>query len=107
MAARTINILLGIWLFISAFAWPHDLAQRTNSWICGVLCVAFALLALRVPRARWLNLILGGWVFVSAFFLGQSHGTLWNNVLVGVAVVLVALTPPERFDVPHRTPQAT
>jgi len=47
--ARIVNIVLGVWLFISAFLWPHTYAQMTNTWILGVLCVVFALVAMRVP----------------------------------------------------------
>jgi hypothetical protein len=107
MAARTVNVLLGIWLFISAFVWNHNLAQRTNTWICGVLVVIFALLATRAPAARFVNVVLGAWLFVSAFFLGPNHGTVWNNALVGIAVLLLALTPSERLSMPPRHPQAT
>ena len=52
MPARTLNIALGVWLFISAFLWPHTSAQFTNTWICGALTVAFSLIAMRVPESR-------------------------------------------------------
>lgn len=106
MAARSLNILLGIWLFISAFAWAHSTPQLTNTWILGVLCVLFALLALRVAPARYLNTALAVWLFVSAFVLpGSSHGTLWNNVLVAIAIFVVSLAPSDRLQRPANTPR--
>ncbi len=106
MAARTINLLLGIWLFISAFVWPHDAAQMTNTWILGVLCVIFALIAMRVERVRFLNTLLAIWLFISAFALpAQSRATVWNNVLVAIAVFLISLAPQDRLSLPTRTPR--
>src|SRR5690242_18444501 len=40
--ARGFTLLLGVWLFISAFIWQHTEAQMTNTWICGVITVIFA-----------------------------------------------------------------
>lgn len=105
MAARTLNILLGIWLFISAFAWTHPPAQRASTWICGVLCVIIALVATRVAAVRFLNVVVGAWVFLSAFVLGHGNATLWNNVLVGIAIVLLAVTPSERLNMPATPPR--
>ena len=65
---RVANIILGIWLFISAFAWPHTYAQMTNTWIVGLLCVVFAVIAMRVPEARYLNTVLSIWL------TGYDHG---------------------------------
>jgi hypothetical protein len=103
MAARTLNMMLGIWLFISAFVWTHNPTQLGNTWICGVLCVVIALIAMRVATARYLNVVLGAWVVVSTFILGHGNPTLWNNVLVGIAIVLLALTPSERLNMPAGT----
>lgn len=102
--ARGLNVLLGIWLFISAFIWEHTQAQRTNTWILGVLCVVFALIAMSTPQARWLNTILSIWLFISVWALPHRNlATMWNNVLVAIAVFLLSLVPgrPERM-VPRR-----
>lgn len=98
-AARGINIALGVWLFISAFIWPHNYSQFTNSWVVGVLCVGFALIAMYAPAARYLNAALAVWLFVSAFALPViSRATIWNNVLVAVAMFVVSLLPAVRVD---------
>ncbi len=90
--ARVINAVLGVWLFISAFAWPHLAAQRTNAAICGVLCVVFALVATSVPRVRYLNSLLAIWLFISSWAMAVERiGTLWNNVLVAIAIFVVSL----------------
>jgi hypothetical protein len=93
-SARGINVALGVWLFISAFIWPHSLAERTNTWILGVLTVVFALVATRVPQARYMNTILAIWLFISAWALSRiSVGTTWNNALVAIAIFVVSLIP--------------
>lgn len=93
-SARVINIVLGIWLFVSAFLWPHSYAQMNNTWIVGVLCVAFALVAMRVPEARYLNTLLAVWLFISVWALPRlSIATQWNNALVAIAILAVSLAP--------------
>lgn len=94
-AARGVSIALGIWLFISAFLWPHSQGQFTNTWIVGVLCVLFAVLSMWASGARYLNTILAIWLFVSAWAIPAIRvGTVWNNVLVSIALLIVSLIPP-------------
>lgn len=106
MAPRTLNVLLGIWLFISAFSWSHGSAQQTNTWILALLCVVFAVIAMRVAQVRYLNTALAVWLFISAFALpAQSHGTVWNNALVAIAIFVLSLMPSERLQIPTHTPK--
>ncbi len=93
--ARILNLLLGIWLFISAFVWPHTIAQRTNTWILGVLCVIFAIIAMTAsPAVRWLNTALAIWLFISVWALPhQNLATMWNNALVAICVFILSLVP--------------
>ena len=105
MSGRILNIVLGIWLFISAFVWGHTQAQMTNTWILGVLCVVFALIAMRVEQVRFLNTALAVWLFISAFALPTtSRGTVWNNALVAIAIFVVSLAPSDRLQLPANTP---
>ncbi len=93
---RGIQILLGIWLFISAFIWPHTSAQMNNAWICGVITVVFAVIALRAPQARYVNTALAVWLFISTFAMPRmSVGTTWNNILVAIAIFIVSLVPSD------------
>lgn len=93
-SARAINIVLGIWLFVSAFLWPHSYSQMNNTWILGVLCVAFALISTRVPEARYLNTALAVWLFISVWALPAiSLATQWNNAIVAIVVFFASLAP--------------
>jgi hypothetical protein len=92
MGARGLNLLIGVWLFISAFVWPHAVASRTNTWILGVLIVAFALIAMAQPAARWLNALAALWLFFSTLLsFHDTTATLWNNIIVAIVVFIVAL----------------
>lgn len=92
---RIATVILGVWLFISAFAWQHTSAQMTNTWILGVLEVIFALVAIfAAPQARYLNTLLAIWLFISAFALPRvSGGTVWNNVIVAILTFAFSLMP--------------
>ncbi|MHB8419053.1 MAG: SPW repeat domain-containing protein [Myxococcales bacterium] len=106
MAARIANIVLGVWLFISAFLWPHNYAQMTNTWVLGVLCVIFALVALTAPPARYLNTALAVWLFISAFALPTHlQGTIWNNAVAAVLIFFFSLVPSEQTMLPTRPPR--
>lgn len=93
-AARVVNIILGIWLFVSAFLWLHGSAQMTNTWIVGALAVAAALIAMRVPEVRYFNTVLAVWLFVSVWALPRINtATMWNNALVAVVMFFASLSP--------------
>ncbi|MHB8878479.1 MAG: SPW repeat domain-containing protein [Myxococcaceae bacterium] len=93
-AARVLAIILGAWLFLSAFLWPHSAAQYTNTWISGLLCVLFAVVSFARPGARYLNTALSIWLFISAFVLPQvSLAGVWNNALVAIGIFVVSLIP--------------
>ncbi len=94
ISPRIVNVIIGVWLFISAFVWPHTLAQKNNTWISAVICVAVALVGMGVPWMRYLNTLLAIWLFISAWALPSlTPGTIWNNVLCAIAIFIVSLVP--------------
>jgi hypothetical protein len=89
-----INLLIGIWVFISAFVWPHAMAQQTNAWILGVLIALASAWAMYTPTARYLNTIFAIWLFVSTLVIvHQSAATLWSNLLSAIVVFVLSLVP--------------
>lgn len=91
---RLINIALGVWLFISAFVWPHTASAMTNTWILGVIITLVAVTSLFVPAARWVNVGAAIWLFFSTFAIHHvAAATVWNNVIVAILVFIFALTP--------------
>jgi hypothetical protein len=103
-APRIINLILGVWLFISAFVWVHTQAQMTNTWILGVLAVVFSLVSIYADsRARYLNTILSIWLFISVWALPRYNvGTAWNNVIVAILMFIFSLMPGGAVRAPLR-----
>lgn len=94
MAVRYVNIIAGVWLFVSAFLWQHSPPSRMNNWIVGALIMLFAAIGLLVPVARILNTMLSIWLFFSALAVFHLMGaTLWNNLLVATIVFIASLVP--------------
>jgi hypothetical protein len=93
---RLLEILVSVWLIISAFAWPHTVAQMTNTWIVGVIGSVVALVALFADmRLRYINAALAVWLFISVWALpGAQPATIWNNVIVAFVLFLSSLSTP-------------
>lgn len=95
--ARYLNVLIGAWLFISAFAWRHPVHLRQDSWIVGFLIFVTALIAIGAPAFRWVNTVLALWLFFSTLaFRHTSSATLWNNLIIAVVVFLLSLVPSSK-----------
>jgi len=98
-------LLLGLWFFITpwVFGYPVPSAQAWTAFISGAVIALLAAFDLYKTyfRAVTLNLLLGIWVAVSPWVLGLAVNTelMWNSVIVGVAVAVLALwemrTDPE------------
>jgi hypothetical protein len=88
------NAALGLWLFFSAFLWPHGAMQGLNAEIVGMLAVTAALA--RYAGVRWAGKFcaaLGGWLIITAILLPRvGAATFWNHVVVGFCLALFGLT---------------
>jgi len=91
MTPRIFNVLAGIWLFVSAFAWPHRSGQLGYTAIGGALTVLFAMLTAYYKWARYVTIGVGVLLFVLAFTASPlGSATFWNNAIIGVAVAIAA-----------------
>ena len=96
---RWINFLIGIWLIISAFAWPHTAGARANTWILGALIAIASVWTVFMPGARFLNTIFAIWLFFATLVIYHaSSATVWNNLIAAVVVFVLSLipTPPAK-----------
>jgi hypothetical protein len=99
---RWLNLLIGIWLFISAFAWPHTMGEQTDTWIVAVLMVIVSILAMFAPQARFINTVLAIWLFVSTLVIPHGNAaTLWNNCIVAIVVFALSLVPSGAAQLPR------
>lgn len=89
--ARIFSIALGIWLFLSAFAWPHDSSQFANTWVTGAVVTVVAALSMAWPRARSFNAAVAIWLFFSSFFFPTQGETIWNNTVVAILLLVASL----------------
>jgi hypothetical protein len=88
-------VVLGLWLFLSAFLWPHTSVQFTNALLVAFLLVGGGVLCLqRVPRARHATAGIAAWLIVSSLVLPDlTPATRVNDMVVGVGVSLLAIAP--------------
>jgi hypothetical protein len=112
--ASTINILLGIWIVISP--WVYGIGSATsgmiaNSIIVGGLILIFGAIRDASPHARtgfsWANIVLGAWTVISPWIY-QYSGTMprvWNSVIVGLAVIALAIWSGAATVTEHRHQQ--
>jgi hypothetical protein len=91
--------VLGLWLIVTAFLWPHSSGMTINTVLMGIIVIVSSLLSLRLPVLRYVTGAAGVWVAASLFaWPDYSPPTVWNNVLVGAAIALASLLGPEEAD---------
>ena len=59
--------------------------------VIGLLAVARATGAFRAVWLSWINALIGAWLFVAAFTIDHSMASGWNDAVVGVVVILLAV----------------
>ena len=91
MSARIFNVLLGTWLFLSAFAWPHTPAQGMVTMVAGALTVLTALVSIYNARVRYLTALLAVLLFVASLVAGRMGQTFWHNAVCAIAIFIAAL----------------
>jgi len=106
-------LVLGLWLIAAPFvlAYPEQSRQMANAMLAGIVLVLLASLDLYKTYvwAVVINLLVGVWVAVSPWVLGVigPNDVMWNELVVGAAVVVLALwelrTDPELYQRWHRT----
>ena len=96
--ASGLNLLAGIWLFVSAWVYGvYTLHNAWNSWIVGALIVILAAVRLSDPMrtmwASWINCALGIWMFASPWIYGYHSTTdrAINSMAVGIIVFVLAI----------------
>jgi hypothetical protein len=98
--AGSINVVLGVWLFASAFLWQHSLPTFINALVVGIVMVVSAIVAMRWPAARIVDTAAGVWLIASLFaWPSLAPATAWNNFFVGAAVALVSIIGPGDEDI--------
>jgi hypothetical protein len=88
---RIFNILMGVWLFASAFILPQGHGQVASTAVCGVLTTLFAALTSYDGRSRYLTEAVGALVVVLAFAVHPlGSATFWHNGVMGISIAVAA-----------------
>jgi hypothetical protein len=91
---RFASIVLGVWLFVSAFVWAHDESSRTNTMVLGVLIAIVGALSTLRSSARLVNVVAAVWLFFSTLWVFHpSQAAGWNNAIVAFLVLAVSFVP--------------
>lgn len=91
MTARIFNILMGLWLFASAFVLPQGSGQIASTAICGALTALFAALTSYNRRSRYATAAVGALVVVLAFAVHPlGSATFLHNAIMGVSIAVAA-----------------
>ena len=98
-------LLLGLWLIVSpwVYSYPQGSQQMINAVVSGLVIAVLAAFDLYKSYfwAVVVNLLVGVWVAVSPWVLrlAEQSTLMWNSVIVGIAVAVLALwelrTDPE------------
>jgi hypothetical protein len=92
VSTRILNALIAIWLFVTAFMWPHAHLAQVVTIVAAVLTFVLSILEMYVRGARYLNAVVAVFLFLSALTLpALTRATVWNNAIVAIAILVVAL----------------
>ncbi len=92
MSPRIFNILIGIWLVISAFAWLHSPVQFWAALICGAVTILLTLGTFYVPGLRYLVAVFAMFLFVESLTAAAGfRRAAWHDAIISIAIFLAAL----------------
>jgi hypothetical protein len=91
MTPAIIDVLVGLWIFMSTFAWEHTVPEFVNTMLTGSFAVLFGIAALADRRARYFEIALGVWLLLSVRLLTAGPMTHWNNSICGVLLLVAGL----------------
>jgi hypothetical protein len=92
MTTRIFNALLGVWLFVTAFMWPHSRAAFIVTVLAAILTFTLSILEIFSGVSRHLNVVVAIFLFLATLSLPHvTRATIWNNAIVAIAIFVAAL----------------
>ena len=91
MTTRIFNILMGVWLFASAFVLPQSRVQLASTALCGALTALFAVFTNYDLRSRYVSAAIGLLTVVLAFAVHpMGSATFLHNGVMGISIAVGA-----------------
>lgn len=92
MTTRIFTALIGMWLFVTAYMWPHNHAEGTLVVVCGALAFVMAIASFYTLATRYGGIVVAAALFIGTLVLpAMTRATVWNNVIVAVALLAASL----------------
>lgn len=93
MAGRLFNVVVGTWLIVSAFAWPHAIPMFKAAIACGLLTIVLAIASIFADRAARYGIVVVALILLSlsALHVGRHDPVFWNNVAVAFVISLTTV----------------
>jgi hypothetical protein len=105
---------VGLWEVLAPYFLGYSVATipTWNAYIAGAVLIVLAVWAAFSEQVRldrnleWINAVVGVWLILAPFILGYSAivAALWNDIIVGVVVIVLATWAATAFGRP--APQA-
>ncbi|HVY27838.1 MAG TPA: hypothetical protein VHB79_14885 [Polyangiaceae bacterium] len=93
---RYVSLLMGAWMFVSAFAWPHSRDACAAAWISGAGIGMNAFAAIWASQVRYFTMLLGGMSLVwQASAAGNDQLALISGVVSSGLVIAMSFVPPQ------------
>jgi hypothetical protein len=95
--ASWLNVVLGAWLMISPWVIGYAAGSAVmEDVILGIAVLVVALWAIgsTATAPSRINIVLGVWILIAPWVIGYAGiatGAMWNDVVVGILVALVAV----------------
>jgi hypothetical protein len=90
MMAPLLNVLLGLWLFVSAFALPRTIGQFALTAVIGVAVAVAGVVSIYTRAARYVSLGLATLLFFVTVMGDGSRGPVWHNVVIAAMIMVGA-----------------
>ncbi len=92
MTPRIFITMIGAWLLVSGFAWPHSRVEVLNLIAVGVLAPVFTWLSTVRDWARYVSAAAGVWLILTTLRFGTiTHVTLVHNLIMGTSIFVASL----------------
>lgn len=90
MVAPILNVLLGLWLFVSAFALQRPTGQFVMTALLGIATAATAVFSIYTRAARYVNLGIAFLLFFVSVLGSGPRASVWHNVVIAAVIVLMS-----------------